>query len=185
MTEMPGAGVDAKLTLDLTAAIGGMTQQIKLLRSESAEERRQASYARLKNYLPLTAAVTLNASGIGFVDFGTPMFGRVWTVRLLTAAVQGGELAANAAANIGWYIGTTVPSGTVGTVTPFTSQWRDSAAGVPVVKTYTSDIHQVRMGEHLFVIVNGPVGQANANMVFNAVVLDEPMKVGIPASVQG
>ena len=185
MTELPGAGVDAKLTLDLTAAIGGMTQQIKLLREESAEERRQAAYARLKNYLPLSQAVTLNASGVGFVDFGTPMFGRTWTVRLLTAAVQGGELAANAAANVGWYIGIMVPSSGAGTLTQFTSQWRDSAAGVPIVKTYTSDIHQMKSGEHLFAIVNGPVGQANANVVFNAVVVDEPMKVSAPASVQG
>lgn len=185
MTEMPGAGVDAKLTLDLTAAIGGMTEQIKRLREETAEERRQAAYARLKNYLPLSGQVTLNASGVGFVDFGTPALGRTWTVRLFTAAVQGGELAANAAANVGWYIGMLAPNNAVGTALQFTSQWRDSAAGVPVVKTYTSDIHQVRMGEHLFVIVNGPVGQANANMVFNVVVIDEPMKVGVPASVQG
>lgn len=185
MTEMPGAGVDAKLTLDLTAAIGGMTRQLQLLRSETAEERRQAAYARLKNYLTLSAVTTTNASGVGIVDLGTPAFGRVWTVRQLMAAVQFGELSANLPVNIAWYVGVNVPSTPNVYSLQITSQWRDSASGVPANHTYTSDIIQARYGEHLFAIVNGPVGAANTELIFNATVLDEPMKVGVPASVQG
>lgn len=185
MTELPGAAVGANISVDLVAALGGVTEQIKRLRNDNDEERRQAAYARLKNYLPLSQQVTLNASGFGFADFGTPMFGRVWTVREWTASLQGGELTANTPANIGWYVGVNVPGNTAATAVTFTSQFRDTAAGIPVVKIYTSDVMQVRYGEHLFAIVAGPVGIANANLVFNAVVLDEPMKVGVPTSTQG
>lgn len=187
MTETPGVGaaVGADISFNLIAALGGVTEQIKRLRAENAEERRQAAYARLKNYISLTAATTTNASGVGIVDLGTPAFGRVWTVRQLMAAVQFGELAANLPVNIAWYVGVNVPSTPNVYSIQVTSQWRDSAAGVPVNHTFTSDIIQARYGEHLFAIVNGPVGAANTELVFNAIVLDEPMKVGVPASVQG
>lgn len=184
MTDGPGLGIQADIGADIVLALGSVREEIKRQRADHAADRVQRTLERIKNYIPLTAATTLNANGVGVVDLGTPTLGRVWTVRQLMASVMFGELSANSAANIGWYIGVNVPS-TPGTYSvQFTSQWRASFAGVPAINTYTSDILQLRMGEHLFAIVNGPVGQANASMVFNAVVLDEPMKVGVPASVQ-
>lgn len=180
MTEGPGLGVQANFGADVVLAVGSVKEEIRRLRAESGEERVQRALARIKNYLPLSTGVTLSAGGVGVADFGTPMLGRVWTVRQWSASTNGGELSANAAANLGWYIGTNVPGTAAGTSLQFTTQWRDSFTGIPTVHTFTSDIHQLRNGEHLFVVVNGPVGLANANMVFNAVVLDEPMKVGIP-----
>jgi hypothetical protein len=165
-------------------ALGSVERHIQKMRAENAEDRVQRTLSRIKNYLPLSAAVTLNASGVGVADLGTPTLGRVWTVRQLMAATLGGELAASAAANIGWYIGTNVPGTAAGTSLQITTQWRASFTAVPGINTYTSDILQLRFGDHLFVVVNGPIGQANANMVFNAVVLDEPAKVGVPTQVQ-
>lgn len=188
MTELPGIAAGANVNADFLVALGGIKKQLQLLRQENHEAQRQAHYAALKNYLPLTQTVVLNSQGFGFVDFGTPAFGRVWTVREILASEQGLELTANIPANIGWYIGVNVPNTGVnaaGTAVTFTSQWRASATGVPFLNTYTSDILQARYGEHFFAIVTGPVGVANATMVFNAVVLDEPMKVSVPTSSQG
>lgn len=180
MTEGPGVGIQADVGANLLLALGTANEHLRRLRAENAEDRVQRALSRIKNYIPLSAAVTLSGTGTGFVDLGTPALGRVWTVRLLMAATNGGELSANAAANIGWYVGVNVPGVTAGSSQQFTTQWRDSLTGIPGIRTYTSDIHQLRMGDHLFAVVNGPIGLANANLVFNAVVLDEPAKVGIP-----
>lgn len=180
MTEGPGLGLQADVGANIVLALGSVKEEVRRMRAESAQAHVQRQLDRIKNYIPLTGSVQLNASGQGVFDLGTPMLGRVWTVRQLMASVQGGELSANAAANIGWYIGVNVPGTAVGTSLQFTSQWRASFTGVPAIQTYTSDILQAKAGEHLFVVVNGPVGQANAVMVFNAVVLDDPMKVGVP-----
>ena len=183
MTEGPGLGIQANLGADIILALGSVKEEIRRSRAENAEWEKQRALGRIKNYIPLSAQVILNGTGQGVTDLGTPALGRVWTVRQLMAATQGGELSANAAANIGWYIGTNVAGTAVGTSQQFTSQWRASFAGVPAINAFTSDILQLRYGDHLFVIVNGPVGLAAANMVFNAVVLDEPAKVGSPISV--
>lgn len=180
MTEDAGLGIQADVGANIVLALGSMSDQIRRMRAENSEAQVQRALSRIKDYVPLSAAVTLSATGTGVVDLGTPALGRVWTVRLLMAAVNGGELSANVAANIGWYIGINVPGTAVGTSLQFTTQWRDSFTGVPTLHTFTSDIHQLRMGDHLFAVVNGPVGLATANMVFNAVVLNEPAKVGIP-----
>lgn len=180
MTESSGLGVQANFGADIVLAVGSVKDEIRRMRAENAEDRVQRALSRIKNYIPLTAQVTLSGTGVGVADLGTPALGRVWTVRLLMASTQGGELSANVAANIGWYIGVNVPGTVAGTSLQFTSQWRASFIGIPNTITYTSDIHQLRMGEHLFVVVNGPVGLAGANMIFNAVVLDEPAKVGLP-----
>lgn len=185
MTELPGVAVGADINAEFLLALGGIKQQLQYLRKENHEAKRQAEYARLKNYLPLTGNVVLTAGGAGFVDLGTPALGRVWTIRMLAAATQGGELAAASVVNLAWYIGVNIPGAAAGTSLQFTSQWRESTNSVPFMRTYTSDIHQLRAGEHLFAIAAGGTGSANANMVFNAVVLDEPMKVGIPIEAQG
>lgn len=182
MTETPGVGaaVGADINVNLIAALGGVTEQIKRLRAENAEERRQAAYARIKNYLPFTQTCTVDASGNGFIDFGTPMLGRQWTLRNVASSVEGFELAAPAASFIaGWYIG--VPFN--GDTTRITSQWRFTQYNPPVVTTFTSDIHQLRMGEHLFALVTG--GTTGNVIVANVVMLDEPMKVGVPTTSQG
>lgn len=180
MTEGPGLGAQVNFGADIVLAVGAVKEELRRFRAQTAEDKVQRNLARIKNYIPLSDQITLNASGQGVADLGTPALGRVWTVRQLMAAVQGGELSANAAANIGWYIGVNIAGVAVGTSLQFTSQWRASFAGVPAIQTYTSDILQLRMGDHLFAVVNGPVGQANASMVFNAMVLDEPAKVGVP-----
>lgn len=184
MTEQPGIAVGANIDADFLVALGGVKRQLQYMRQENAEARRQAHYAQLKNYLPLTGDAILNASGVGFYDFGTPGFGRVWTVRYLSAATQGGELAAAAVVNVAWYIGVNIPGAAAATSQQFTSQWRLSTTSVPFFTTFTSTIHQLRYGEHLFVVTAGGAGATNANMVFNAVVEDEPMKVGVPTSAQ-
>lgn len=180
MTEGPGLGIQADVGANIILALGSVREEIRRQRADAANDRVQRQLERIKNYIPYSAAVTLNASGQGVADLGTPTLGRVWTVRQIMAALLNGELSANSAANIGWYVGTNVPGTVAGTSQQFTTQWRASFAGVPALNTYTSDIIQLRYPDHLFVVVNGPVGQANANMVFNAVVLDEPAKVGIP-----
>lgn len=180
MTEGPGLGIQADLGANIILAMGSVKEEIRRMRAENAEDRVQRALSRIKNYIPLSAQVTLNASGQGVVDLGTPALGRVWTVRQIMASVNGGELSANAAANIGWYIGANIAGVGVGITQQFSTQWRAAFTGVPAIQTYTSDILQLRMGDHLFAVANGPVGQANASMVFNAVVLDEPAKVGIP-----
>lgn len=185
MTDGLGVGIQADGSANIILALGSVREEIRRQRADNAQDRVQRQLDRIKNYIPLSGSVVLNASGQGIFDLGTPMLGRVWTVRQLMASVQGGELSANAAANIGWYIGVNVPGTSVGTSVQFTSQWRASFAGVPAIQTYTSDILQAKNGEHLFVVVNGPVGQANANMVFNAVVLDDPLKVGVPTQPGG
>lgn len=184
MTEGLGLGMEADASAKIVLALGSVKEEIHRSRVENAEYNKQRHLERIKNYIPLSQAVTLNASGQGVVDLGTPSLGRVWTVRQIMASVLNGELAASAAANIGWYIGTNVPGPAAGTgALQVTTQWRASFTAVPSIQTYTSDILQLRSGDRLFVVVNGPVGQANAVMVFNAVVLDEPMKVGVPTSL--
>lgn len=185
MTEGLGAAVGADVSGQFLIALGDVKKQLQYMRQENAEAARQASYARLKNYLPLSGDVTLSGGGAGFYDFGTPAFGRQWTVRFLSAATQGGELAVAGVVNLAWYIGANVPAAAAGTAQQFTSQWRESTTSIPFHNTYTSTIHQLRFGEHLFVVANGGANAANANMVFNAVVEDEPMKVGVPTSGQG
>jgi hypothetical protein len=180
MTEGPGLGIQANIGADIVLAVGSVKEEIRRMRAENAEDRVQRHLGRIKNYIPLTGVVTLSAGGVGVVDLGTPALGRVWTVRQLMASILNSELAASAPANVGWYIGTNVPGTAAGTSLQVTSQWRASMANVPAILTYTSDILQLRMGDHLFVVVNGPVGLANDTIVFNAVVLDEPSKVGIP-----
>jgi hypothetical protein len=184
MTEGPGLGIQADVGANLVLALGAVKEQLQRQRIEQAEERHQHALDRIKNYLPLTGSVVLTAAGVGVVELGTPALGRVWTLRQIMAAVNGGELSASAPANIGWYIGANVPGTAVGTSLQITSQWRASFTAVPSVNTYTSDILQLRMGDHLFAVVNGPVGLASANMVFNAMVLDEPAKAGIPTLAQ-
>lgn len=180
MTDGPGLGIQADVGANIILALGSVKEQIRLQRIEQAEYNKQRALAAIKNYIPLSGSAQLSASGVGVVDLGTPALGRVWTVRQLMAATLNGELAASAAANIAWYIGTNVPGAAASTGIQVTTQWRASMSNVPSILTYTSDILQARMGEHLFAIINGPVGLANANLIFNAVVLDEPMKAGIP-----
>lgn len=175
MTDGPGLGLQADVGANIIFALGSVREEIQRMRAENAEDRVQRALSRIKNYIPLTQTVVLDGSGNGVIDMGTPALGRVWTVRQLATAVQGFELVAPAAAFIaGWYIGVNVP----GNTTRFTSQWRLTQYNPPVVNTYTADIHQARMGEHLFAMITG--GTAGNTIVANAVVLDEPMKVGIP-----
>lgn len=175
MTEGPGLGIQATVGANLEFALGAVTEQLRRLRQENAEDRVQRALARIKNYIPLVQNVVLDAGGAGVMDFGSPALGRVWTVRQLSAAVNGTELVTPAASFvIGWYIGTNVP----GNTTRFTTQWRLTQYNPPVVNTFTSDIHQLRFGEHLFgMVANGAAGN---DIVAQAIVLDEPMKVGIP-----
>lgn len=180
MNELPGVAVGANVNGDFLIALGDVKKQLQLLRTENHEAQRQAAYARIKNYLPFTQTCTVDASGNGFIDFGTPMLGRQWTLRNVASSVEGFELAAPAPSFIaGWYIG--VPFN--GDTTRVTSQWRFTQSNPPVVTTFTSDIHQLRMGEHLFALVTG--GTTGNVIVANVVVLDEPMKVGIPTTSQG
>ena len=175
MTEGHGIGLQANFGADVILALGSVKEEIRRMRAENAEERQQRALARIKNYIPLTQNVVLDGSGNGVMDFGTPALGRVWTVRQWGAAVNGTELVAPAASFIiGWYIGTNV----AGTTNRFTNQWRQTQFNPPVVTTFTSDIHQIRMGEHLYAVVIS--GTAGNTIVGNAVVLDEPMKSGIP-----
>lgn len=184
MTEGPGLGIQADVGANIVLAVGSVKEQLQRLRTENLESRKQQALDRLSNYLPFTATVTLNGSGVGVADLGTPMLGRIWTLRQLMAAANGGELAVSAPANIAWYIGPNVPGAAAGTSLQFTNNWRASFANIPAILTYTSDILQVHYGDHLFVVVNGPVGLAGVNLVLTALVKDEPAKAGIPTLVQ-
>jgi hypothetical protein len=77
---------------------------------------------------------------------------------------------------VNWYIGPGIGAAGI------TSYWRENQAPLPARTTYTSDIHQVRYGDHLYAVVSG--GALNDNVVGNVVVLDEPVKSGI-AVMQG
>lgn len=184
MTESPGLGIQTSVGADIVLAVGSVKEEIRRQRYEQAQDRKQRALDQISNYIPLTQIAALSGTGVGVADLGTPALGRTWTVRQLMAAANGGELAASSAANIGWYIGPNVPGTAGGTSLQFTNNWRASMANVPAILTFTSDILQVGYGAHLFVVVNGPVGQAGVNMVFTAMVKDEPSKAGIPTLVQ-
>lgn len=181
MTEGPGLGLQANVGADIVLAVGSVKEEIRRLRSENAEDRVQRSLSRIKNYLPLTGFTTLTAAGSGVVDLGSPSLGRVWTVRQLMAALNGSELATGVAITLGWYIGV-IPAAQIGLpgLQQITAQWRASMTTVPSYTTFTSDILQVKGGEHLFAVA--ATGPPNGNLVLNAMVLDEPAKVGVPTS---
>ena len=289
MTEQPGIAVGGTFNADVLLALGGVRDQLRHLRAENNEAVRQAAYARIKDYLPLTGSTVLDANGNGVIDLGTPMFGRVWTVRNLMSSILGQELAPSSVpafatasfpaaaagsvgvpagatitgytaqfgqaataqtlnltlaitgygtivqpvvesattgetvqqsftpplaasggttlsypaslgsapgtltlfyttpsstAVVGWYIGVNVPGTTSGAPLRFTNQWRETQSALPARNTYTSDIHQLRYGEHLFAIITGSSSGVGSEIVANAIVLNEPMKVGIPTSGQ-
>lgn len=77
-----------------------------------------------------------------------------------------------AGAQVNWYIGPGFGTGAI------TSLWREQQYPLPARTNYTSDIHQVRYGDHLFAVITG--GTSGANVVGNVVVLDEPVKSGVP-----
>lgn len=166
---------DENVTGGLLEAVGNIQLTIGNISEEMKRQRRlteQQRLAAIRNYVPLSGQTTLDASGGGIVDFGTPQDGRVWVIRQVGSSVQGSEnVTPTAAAVVTWYIGSLLPNrGTV------TSQWIENHNTLPQKSTYTSDIYQVRKQEHLFAVVTG--GTTGALIVCVARINDEPLKSG-------
>lgn len=158
--DSPGFHLFAKLGL----SIESLAAQLK--RDNDIRQRRLTILPR---YVPMEKL----SVGSALVDFGAPQNGRVWTVRLLGAAESPDPTIANIS-NVTWYIGPYVPGAAPTNFLPITSARDCFATGLPVFRTYTSNVHQVLANQHLVAGVTGVPASPHNAIALVAVILDQP-----------
>lgn len=144
-------------------AIESLSAEIK--RANDINQRRLAALPR---YVPMEKMGQAN----GFVDFGTPQPGRVWIVRMLAAAESPDPTVTNNS-DVTWYIGPFVGGGATNFLN-VTSARDAFVTGLPVFRTYTSNVLMVLPQQHLVAGLTAVAASPHNNIALMAVVLDQP-----------
>lgn len=141
-------------------------------------QRRNHLLERAAACLPIPATherlLSLGAGVLtGTVDFGTPLPGRRWVVRLFAAVENPVGTAAPVAAVVTWYVGPEVSTG-AGVFSPTSARWQFRQ--IPDFQRFTADTIHVRPGQSLVAGLTGmPAGGSETALI--ASIDDYPAEV--------
>lgn len=145
-----GLDVDGNAGVDKDSAILDLLGKLHIGINDMAAEQAKANrleqrrLASLPDHFSTSRVSQPGAAVFDVVDFGGPVPGRQWIVRLLSAVAI--PLAANAAL-VTWYVGQIVPTGTPGQLPGTMARWQFTS--VPAFQSFTSDVIKLNSGEHL------------------------------------
>lgn len=126
------------------------------------------------NNLPRYITAERISIGNSLIDFGSPQPGRVWIIRLLGAGESPDPTLANGA-DVTWFIGPYVPGIANPNLMPITSVRECFATGLPVFRTYTSNVLQVLANQHLVAGVTATPASPHNSIALVAAFLDQPL----------
>jgi hypothetical protein len=156
---------------DLKVSLGKLADELKARR-----RLEQQWMANQPNYYSFGKMSQPGVATTDIQDFGGPMPGREWIVRIIGAVAS--PLAANAAV-VTWYVGQNMPGPAAGMLPG--NYARAQFASVPAFNTYSSNILKVNSNENLLVGLTGIPASSAIHLV--ACVDDQPVGSGTPVTL--